>query len=85
MEFVQLLREIFCSNSSQLRKVFVRSFRVEKVALSVAEAHNIAAHFIRAVCLIQSLLYRTHVKQFTEKKQRLKTEKSLFRGSFRFG
>lgn len=85
MELVRLLCKVFCSNSGQRRKVFVRSFRVEKVALSVAEAHNIAADFARAVCLIQSLLYRTHVKQFTEKKQRLKTEKSLFRGSFRFG
>ena len=85
MELVRLLCKVFSSNSGQRRKVFVRSFRVEKVALSVAEAHNIAAHFIRAVCLVESLLCRTHVKQFTEKKQRLKTEKSLFRGSFRFG
>lgn len=85
MELVRLLCKVFCSNSGQHRKVFVRSFRVEKVALSVAEAHNIAAHFIRAVCSVESLLHRTHVKQFTEKKQRLKTEKSLLRGSFRFG
>ena len=44
-----LLCKVFCSNSGQRRKVFVRSFRVEKVALSVAEAHNIAADFARAV------------------------------------